>query len=61
MCLLTEQTHIGIKGVVTDTSNKVISGAEIKVTDLQTGKPIDHDILSCKYCLSKNDHNILLL
>ncbi|KAK7484686.1 hypothetical protein BaRGS_00024094 [Batillaria attramentaria] len=40
------QTHIGVKGTVKDTSGKPVTDAEVKVLDMSTGNPIDHDILS---------------
>ena len=40
------QTHIGVKGVVTDENNNPIADAEIKVTNLTGGqnKYINHDV-----------------
>uniref|UniRef100_A0A0B6ZJP1 Peptidase M14 domain-containing protein n=1 Tax=Arion vulgaris TaxID=1028688 RepID=A0A0B6ZJP1_9EUPU len=40
------QTHIGVKGFIKSTSNVPIANAEIKVTSLASGLPIQHDILS---------------
>ena len=42
------QAHDGIKGIVSNNAGEPIPNAEIKVMDLSTGKPIEHDVLSCK-------------
>lgn len=44
------QTHIGVKGVVTDENNNPIADAEIKVTNLTGGqnKYINHDITTAE-------------
>ncbi|GFO28630.1 carboxypeptidase e [Plakobranchus ocellatus] len=40
------QVHIGVKGFVKSVDGSPIANAEIKVTNLASGLPIDHDILS---------------
>ncbi|CAL1543384.1 unnamed protein product [Lymnaea stagnalis] len=40
------QTHIGIKGFVKSSENAPVANAEIKVSNLASGLPIEHDILS---------------
>ncbi|XP_055874772.1 carboxypeptidase E-like [Biomphalaria glabrata] len=40
------QSHIGVKGFVKTTDNKPLANAEIKVSNLASGLPIEHDILS---------------
>ncbi|CAG5115652.1 unnamed protein product [Candidula unifasciata] len=42
------QTHIGVKGYVKSSENAPIANAEIKVGNLASGLPIEHDILSLK-------------
>lgn len=49
------QTHIGIKGLITDKAGKPIANAEVKISDLATDS-INHDILS----LSAGDYYRLL-
>ncbi|KAK7112674.1 carboxypeptidase E-like [Littorina saxatilis] len=40
------QTHIGIKGVVSNSAGEPVANAEVKVTDFSTGDLVDHDVLS---------------
>ncbi|KAH9505198.1 hypothetical protein Btru_058934 [Bulinus truncatus] len=40
------QTHVGVKGFVKSSENKPIANVEIKVSNLASGLPIEHDILT---------------
>ncbi|XP_076459516.1 carboxypeptidase E-like [Babylonia areolata] len=42
------QTHIGVKGTVSNTKGEPVADATVQVTFLATGGTIDHDILSLK-------------
>lgn len=48
VCCGVFQTHIGIKGVVSNSAGEPVANAEVKVTDFSTGDLVDHDVLSCK-------------
>ena len=56
--ILSPQVHIGVKGFVKALDGTPIANAEIKVINLASGLPIDHDILSCK-CWTIAEHKLL--